>query len=136
VFVNYAPKGEPAQQWEYSPEHVRAAEAELIEKRFDGTFDQFNMALLQGSMRARRVLLWHMLKRKHLELRLEDVDFASGELKVEFTRDELQQMHDEAATSKAIPDKDRDLMLLTLRAQIDKAPAGDTAGKAPSKKRA
>lgn len=135
MIVNYRPDGQPAQQWEWHADKVRAGEAELIEKRFEGTWDQFLLAVTQGSMRARRILLWHLLRGEHPTLKLEDVDFAAGEVAVDFDKAELQQMYDEAVKrSDEIPEDKRELVLSVLRSELDKA-GGAPAGKARSKKR-
>lgn len=136
MYVNYRPDGQPAQKFEFVPDKVMADEAELIELRFDQTWDQFLVAVMSGSMRARRILLWHLLRGAHPTLNLDDVRFVVGEVQVEFDRTELQKMYDEAATSGAVPEAKREMVLATLKAELDKAPAGTAPGKAPSKKRA
>jgi hypothetical protein len=136
VIVNYRPGGEAAQQWEWHADEVSAGEAELIEKRFEGTWDGFLLAVTQGSMRARRILLWHLLRSEHPTLKLDDLQFKVGELSVDFDKTELQQMYDEAVKrSDQIPEDKRELVLSVLRMELDKA-GGAPAGKARSKRRA
>jgi hypothetical protein len=135
VFVNYRPDGQPAQKFEFVPDKVMSDEAELIEKRFDQPWDQFLVAVMSGSMRARRILLWHLLRGEHPTISLDDVKFAIGEVQVEFDRTELQKMYDEAATSGAVPEAQREMVLAKLKSELDKAPAGAAPGKAPSNKR-
>lgn len=136
MIINYRPDGQPAQQWDWHADQVRSSEAELIEKRFDGTWDAFLLAVTQGSMRARRILLWHLLRIEHPTLKPEDVDPLAGELVVEFDKGELQQMYDAAvAQADRIPEDKRDMVLGVLKAELDKA-GGVAPGKARSKKRA
>lgn len=133
--VTYAPKGDPEQTWDWDPDAVSVVEAEAIERRVDATWDEFRVLVMKGSSRARRVLLWHLLKREHPPLKLDDVDFRVGEVKVEMDRAELQDMRDRIAESKRLDEDERDKVLSALDDQIDKAPGGTATppGKAPSK---
>lgn len=133
MFVTYQPEGEPAQEWEFDPQKVRASQAEMVEKRFGQPWSVFLMELMKGAMLARRVLLWHLIRRTHNALRFEDTpDFYSGEVKVEFTRGELEAMRAEAEKAKGITDDERALMLSTLDAEIATAHVGVEEGKALS----
>lgn len=81
--VTYTPAGTEPQVWDFKPKLVLNSLAEVIEKRSGLRFDQWVDELLAGSAKARRVLLWHLICREHGHLKLEDVDFAMGELTVE-----------------------------------------------------
>lgn len=135
MIVTYSPEGDEPQRFEFEPDKVRSVQAEVIEKKFDGTWDAFRMAVLEGSVRARRVLLWHLLKTRHVTLRLEDVDFAVGELVVEMTRAELVEFRDATVKASGITEEQREQALARLDAEIATAP-GDVEGKARSKKNA
>ena len=132
MIVTYTPEGEEAQRFEFIPDKVRANEAELIEKRFGGTFTEFRAGVTQGNVKARKVLLWHLLKRTHHTLRYEDVpDFAIGELVCENDRRELAEMRDRIAKSNH---PRREELMSALDVEIEDAPeAGEPAGKAESK---
>ncbi|SES20881.1 hypothetical protein [Lentzea albida] len=133
MIVTYTPDGGDRQEWEWNPDKVRAVEGELIEKRFGDTYDKFKVAVQSGSIKARRVLLWHLLKRAHPTLRHEDLDFEASELKVEMTRGELELMKSRVAKAKGMDEATREQMLGALDSEIEEAPAGDTEGKALSK---
>lgn len=133
MIVTYSPDGEEPQRFEFDPKRVRSVQAEVIEKKFDGTWEKFRLAVFEGSAKARRVLLWHLLKTQHVTLRLEDVDFALGELLVEMTRGELTEFREAAVKSTSITEEQRELTLAAIDAEIATAP-GDVEGKAPSKK--
>lgn len=129
----YSPDGEQAQEWTYSPGKIRAAEAELLEKRTGMTWGDFNQQLARGNVLARRALLWHFLRQTHSILRFEDVDFAMDELEIRFDKREFALMRAEmekAPLPPGTPDEVRDLIL----AEVDKEIAGadDAPGKAPS----
>jgi hypothetical protein len=133
VIVTFTPEGEEKQEWVWDPDKVRAVEGELIEKRFGDTYDKFKAAVQSGSIKARRVLLWHLQKRAHPTLRLEDVDFDAGDLKVEMSRGELEQLRSRIATHKGVDESDRERMLAALESEIETAPLGGSEGKARSK---
>jgi hypothetical protein len=134
VIVTYSPDGQESQRWEWDPDKVLNAHAEAIEKHFGDTWDKFKVAVAQGSAKARRLLLWHLLKQQHVTLRADDVRFTTGELTVEYSRSELVELRAKLATSRAVDDSDRDKMLAALDDEIEKAPAdgGGEEGKALS----
>lgn len=133
MFVTFSPSDGDPQMWEFDPRKVRASAAEMVERRYGKPWDVFVQELIQGSMVARRVLLWHLIRQTHHTLRFEDTpDFYSGELTVEFARDELTAMRQQLEISRAISDEDRALALAALDDEIAKAPTGVDEGKAPS----
>jgi hypothetical protein len=136
MFVIYEPEGADVQRWEWEPKKVRGIEAEEIEARADVTWDQFQVKLLEGSARCRRVLLWHLLKKTHPTLKLADVDFTMGELKVEFSAPELHQLREQlvaAELTDGVDEQKRAAALKAIDAELESAPDADgAAGKAPS----
>ena len=95
MFVTYSPKGQEPQHWEFIPDDVFQDDAELVEKRFGGDWDAFLEGVRDGSARARRVLLWHLMRQDHPRLRFEDVPrFRMGEIKAEFSAAELREYAD------------------------------------------
>jgi hypothetical protein len=101
VFVTYRPEDQPAeavQRWEFDPGRIRSVEAELIEKRYGQKFDVWRNDVRVGSAKARRVLLWHLLRRQHPVLRYEDTpDFLMDEVLVEHSVAELVELRDRMA---------------------------------------
>lgn len=134
MYVTYKPADGDAQRWEWNPDRVRQSDAELIEKRYGGkTWDQFKAGVMSGDSKARRVLLWHLLRREHHTLRYEDTpDFYVGELVVEFGVAEVAVMRDRILKA-SIPDDERDQMLTALDIQMADAIALESElGKADS----
>lgn len=95
--------GDAPQRWTFDPDAVDVDEAERIEAALGrgATWSTFTGGLLDGTVRARRVLLWHLLRRDHPDanLRFSDVPvFKMGELKIEFGTAEIgliiQQVED------------------------------------------
>jgi hypothetical protein len=98
VYLIYQPEGqdEPT-RWRYNPRRgLMAVEREDIERRTGLPYAEFTQAVLKGSSLCRRALLYTFLRRDHRKLRWEDVDFAWEELKLEYSRQEWEQMRDNA----------------------------------------
>lgn len=134
MFVTYQPSDGERQRWEWDPDRVRQSEAEMVEKRYGKTWDQFKAGVMSGDSKARRVLLWHLLRREHHTLRYEDTpDFYVGELVVEFSTGEIAVMRDRIMKAN-IPDDEREQMLTALDIQMTDAIALESEmGKARSK---
>jgi hypothetical protein len=82
--VTYTPAGDVKQVWDFKPALLRVAQAEMIESRSGLRYEQWVEAVFAGAAKARRVLLWHLLTLTHgAAIRVEDVDFAVGELEIE-----------------------------------------------------
>lgn len=135
MLVTYTPEDGDAQSWEFKPGRVRASEAEVIERRYGGTWDEFTAGVTAGNMRARRALLWALLRRDHATLRFEDTpDFYADEMTVQFTVAELTDIREKLSAAKVDPDK-REQMLSALDVELTEATAREagataTAGKA------
>lgn len=97
MFLVYTPGEGDEQRWQYQPRKLMSVEREAIERATDRNFTQFTTDVLGGNSRCRRVLLWTFMRREHRSLRLEDVDFAWDELRLEYSRQELQQMRSQLA---------------------------------------
>jgi hypothetical protein len=130
VIVTYSPEGQESQTWTWDPGAVRAKDAELVEDMFDGTWDEFNVQLLQGRMRARRVLLWHLQCGDHPTIKLDDIDFAASELTLEMEPAELVKIREGLEKAPGLSDAKRQAALALVDQQITKA--GGAPGKANS----
>jgi hypothetical protein len=97
--VTYAPEGVEPLVWDYLPGKMLNVESELIEDVTGWTFEEFGVALLKGSMKAKHALLWVFLKRKSPGLRYETVQFTRNELGIDFSEFERK------ALIKALEDK-------------------------------
>lgn len=123
MFFIYSPEDGEPQEWWFDPQKVRAQEAEAIEKRTGWDWAEFGVHLLKGSALARRALLWTYLRRTHHILRFEDVDFALGEVTVEYSKEELENIREQTDKADADPAQ-KVLMLQQLDAQIAEAREG------------
>ncbi|MGW4476809.1 hypothetical protein ACWENQ_44760 [Nonomuraea sp. NPDC004354] len=149
MFVTYKPEdgSTEAQTWVFDPSRVRASRAEMIEKRAGENWDMWLQSVQQGNMRARRVLLWHLMSLPHPGMRYEDTpDFFAGELEVQHSAAELAEMRERVAKTK-LPDDQAAQILAVLDAELEAARERETQtrldlidrqlaeaeGKAPSK---
>lgn len=134
MFVTYSPEGGDVQRWAFNPKRVRAAKAEMIEKRAGVNWDAWLVAVQSGNMRARRVLLWHLMTVEHPTMRWEDVpDFYAGEVLVEHSAAELVEIRAKVAGA-ALPADQRETILAALDGEIAAATAREVEpeGKARS----
>lgn len=121
MHVTYRPEDGGPQQWNFDPGRVRQSEAELIEKRYGHNWDKFRADVQSGSIKARRVLLWHLLRLEHHTLRYEDVpDFYTGELLVEHSAAELAVLKDRLMKA-SLPEDEREQMVVALDVEITEA---------------
>lgn len=139
MLVKYRPADKPAenQDWEFDPGRVRQSEAEMIEKRSGLTWDKWVEAIQAGSAAARRVLLWHLLRKDHPTIRLEDTpDFYMDELELEYSLVDLQKLRaqvDEAAVDDSKKRELLDRLDLEIAGRLGKEEVGpEDLGKAPS----
>lgn len=122
-------------EWIFNPKRVRQSQAEQIEKRYGQPWDMFAAACQAGEVRARRVLLWHLMRLDHPSFRWEDTpDFYTGEVTCEYSAQELQALLDQVREA-SLPTDQRDLMVAQLEGELRKASTidGEVVGKAPSK---
>lgn len=134
--VTYSPEDGETQRWRFDPKRVRASKAEMIEKRYGESWEMWQGHLQQGNIKARRVLLWHLLTLDHPTLRWEDVpDFYAGELKVEHNVAELTEIRERILKSN-LPEDEKEAIFAALDTEITEAMAREEItepeGKAPS----
>lgn len=128
MIVVYSPEDGDKQQWEFVPGKVRAGEAERIEKRYGANWSEFLQGVNTGSIRARRVLLWHLMRRDHPMLRWEDTpDFYAGELTVDMSIAEMVEMRRRLSSDKTIDGEVKEQVVAALTAQIEAVEADSEA---------
>lgn len=137
MLVKYMPEGqEKPTEWDFNPDRVRVTEAEMIEKRSGLSWSKWVEAIQAGNANARRVLLWHLQKKTHHTLRLEDVDFCMGELEIDYSLTDLQVLRAKVEAS-SMSDKEKadviDRLDLEIANRLDKEELdAEDLGKAPS----
>lgn len=132
--ITYTPEGSTDRQtWSFDHGRVRASAAEMIEKRFGDNWDAFVAGVQSGNMRARRVLLWHLMTQAHPGLKFEDVpDFFADEVKVEFTTAELTAIRARMEKAKVAEDV-RERTLAAIDTELAEAAVREGAAPEPGK---
>lgn len=131
MHITYTPEDGDRQEWDFDPGRVRASAAEIIERRFGGTWDEFQAGVQGGNIRARRAMLWHLMVQQHASLRLEDVpDFYADELVVQFSVKELTAIRDRLGKANLPADK-REQAMAAIDVEMTEAMEREE-GKAPS----
>lgn len=135
MHVTYAPKSTAdgdRQEWDVDLTDLRQSEAERIEREAGMTVDEFDQAVLAGNSRARKVLLWHLMREQHPKLSMRDVpDFRRSELELELSRVELERLR-EGLADAPIPEDQRAQMMAALDLQLSKLAEAAPVGKARS----
>ena len=117
MIVTYSPDGGQARTWDYKAEDLPSAEAEDIEDAVGLTWDEFQVKLMTGGAKARRALLWVLLRRDTPGLRFSDVAYRMGELAVDFDAEELGRLRQAVADAKELDDDVRAAALSVIDAQ-------------------
>lgn len=97
--------------WEWDPDRVFADEAEVIEAEWDGKpWDHFVMMAKAGATKARRLLLWHLLRTEHpgQYQNVKDVPrFRTGEITIDQSSKEMLVQRGLLEESPALTDAER-----------------------------
>lgn len=142
IYKPERPEDGDRQEWDFTAGRVRASQAEQIERKFGGTWNEFQAGVWQGSMRAYKVMLWHLFNLTHPGYRFEDLpDFMSDELEVSYSVAELTKLRESIGQS-SLPADQREMLLAGIDRQMTEAmeregataaPGGEPeVGKAPS----
>lgn len=130
MIVKYSPSGGETSEWEYKAEDLPSIDAEDIEDAMGITFDEFQVKLMTGGAKARRALLWVMLRRENKTLKFSDVAFKMGELSVDFDGEELGRLKDAIQKDKTLSDEVKAQALAAIDEQGQtEAPKGPVAGR-------
>lgn len=134
VLFTYAREGAETRVWTFTPDKLMSSEAEAIEKVTHMTYAEFGLAIIKGSVTARRALLWVFLKRTEPALRHQQIDFPAGAVEVEFEQHELKAIREQVETNTDLTDLERAEFLKQIDVQILDlmASAEDAAPKAPT----
>ena len=132
MWVEYKPAN-PAEsgdggRWEFDSGRVLGAHAEMIERRFGETWEQFCAAVVKGSMKARRILLWYFRMREHPGYRLEDLpEFYTGELTVSFGVADLREIREGVEKTEWDTDAEKEQALAAVDMLMSEAMADEQA---------
>lgn len=120
MLVIYAPENGAREEYPFRPNTIRVSESEMIEKRAGCSFEEWVGRVISGHAGARRVLLWHCIRRTHPALRFEDTpDFAWSELTIERELDELLKIRAAVEANRTLSDEDKAEALDSIDADIE-----------------
>lgn len=124
MFVTYKPEDGDRQEWTWNPGRVRASEGQALLRTFGETsWDMFVQGVRQNDLHARRVLLWHLLRRDHPMVKFADTpDFFADEMEVEFSAAELADILEKVSTGPA-PSAQKAQAIEVLTAELEVARA-------------
>jgi hypothetical protein len=103
VKIIYSPRDGERREWTWKPSELPSHEAELIEDAMDLPYQAFVAKWLSGSTRARRALLWVLLRRDVPALEFGQVRFLLDELGDDFDDDEVAN---DAGPARTTPEDD------------------------------
>lgn len=115
MLITYRPDGGDERTWSYKPSDLPYEDAERLEDLLDITFEEFRAKVVRGGLKARRALLWLLLRRENPKLRFTDVQLKrTGELVVEWDSEEIAKMRADTLDATDLEEADRDAFLETL----------------------
>lgn len=122
MYVEWDPEdGSDKQTWTFDPKDVLRKEATDIERQYGEAWDNWINGLRLGEIKARSILLWHMLRQVHPKLRFEDVpDFRVRQLTVHMGVNELTDLLKRMARMK-LTDETREAATAAIEADIKEA---------------
>lgn len=122
MYVTYHPAGsEEPTEFTFIPGKMNNFDAETIETATGWSWDEFLMNLQKGSVKARRTLLWILLRQQHRGLKLNDVRITPDEVKVEMDAGELSRLRDDIEQAPDQLGVDKDAVLAAIAIEIGKA---------------
>lgn len=96
MLIKYAPENEEPQEFEFDPDNAWSFEAEMIESVGRQTWVSFEADFLDllraGNFKARRALLWVLLRREKPDLRFSDLVVKVNEVTIGLDKAERQVM--------------------------------------------
>lgn len=125
----YGPGDGEKREWIWKPRDAPSFEAEALEDASGWDFPEFLQRFIAGSTRARRALLWVLLRREHPGLRFEQVSFTMGELADEYDDDEIAAARAALAEQESNPDDALDDAARQRLAEVLADDAGVEQGK-------
>lgn len=134
MFVTYKPEDGDKQEWTFNPGRIRASEGQVLLREYgEKNWDLFVQGIRQNDLHARRVLLWHLMRRDHPMVKFADTpDFYADEMQVEFSSTELAELIDQIAAAPA-PADEKAKATAVLMAELEVARAREELADMPGK---
>ena len=115
--------GDAPQHWLFDPDDVTVTEGEHIEAAMGAgqSYDDFVRGLIDRKVRARRVLLWHLLRRDHGagSLMFSDVpDFKMGQMTIDMGTAELTVLRQQIEDNDRIPPERKNRAIAAVEEEL------------------
>jgi hypothetical protein len=122
MYVTWKPDDGETQTWEFDPEDEWAEDMIAVEKRAGMRWEAWVAECKMGNQEARRILLWHLMRRLHRGLRLDDVPrFKKRNLIVDMSVAEYEENRETWIAAGGEDGDDADLIRRRFEANIDEA---------------
>jgi hypothetical protein len=126
MLLVFSPEDGGKQEFVFNPFELLSIEAELVEELGPwDSYDEFLLRLRKGNVRAKRALLWIMLKRQNPRLRFPELVVKVNELDLQPDQDEIRA----ALDSGNLTDEERADALILLAEGGDQAVVEPAEGK-------
>jgi hypothetical protein len=136
----YTPEDAPPQEWSLRLSELLSPESEALEgcaRDSWQTFDEFTDLVDQGNLKARRALLWILLRRENPKLRFVDLVVKVGETDLDYDDGQVADLRATVADESASEEDRESARLRLLATGRDVAepaeqaalPEGEPAGK-------
>jgi hypothetical protein len=114
VRLTYRPAAGEPREWKFRPLDLDYWEAELVEDTTGLTYLQWAARFYAGSIRARRVALWLLLRREQPALALDDVQFRMTEFGCFYDGSETSELRRQITDDPDIDEATRGALLAQL----------------------
>ena len=117
MILKWTPAGQPEQEYSIIPGDIRSSDAERIEDVGNAvweTFWQWEHQFRMNKTRAMRAALWISRLPTEPALEFAQVDFARGEVWVEWSNDERRTLRQEIRNRRGLTDKARAELLASI----------------------
>lgn len=112
--LTYRPAAGEPREWTFRPLDLESREAELVEDTTGLTYAQWAARFYSGSIRARRVALWLLLRREQPALALDDVQFRMTEFGCFYDGSETGELRRQITDDPDLDEATRDALLAQL----------------------
>lgn len=131
MYVTYTPAEGDKQEFIFNPNDINNFDAESIESVTGWDWDEFYMHLQKGSTKARRALLWVLLRAQHRGLQFRDVHFTKKQVEVEYDKAEIREIMENIRNAPDRPEVNKEATLEQFEQELEKArEVPDLEGKA------
>lgn len=129
MIITFTPTDGESRTYLFDPQSFPNPDAERVEELTGLTWEQAKVALLQGSAKVRRAVVFCFERRTHSSLSWSSFgqDWPVGAVLVEFSRDELERMAAAVESTPGLSEADRASAAEQFEALMEDAPEAPKA---------